>query len=193
VVTTQDGKSEKLLGTKLPIDTELGRLAGRLDALLAEVSQHPLKTLRLELTEPVLNTHGTLRTVIVLSNRGTEPLAIRSPVELAGEKDGWLRLDLWPDKPPSQVRQEDTRNARAEKVELLQPTDALQGLKTILELPAQGSLSFRVDARIEEASAGATLVRLTYATYAGGTAGRALVGEVMSRPVKVDVRLKGAP
>ncbi|XYH98340.1 hypothetical protein ACMHYB_00805 [Sorangium sp. So ce1128] len=188
-VTSEAGTVEKLIGTKLPVHADLRIITGILDRIVKGVLEHPLRTLRVELSQAAVDPRGELTAVLGAENRGTEPTDLRSPLDLLSGENGWITVEVWPDKPPSEIASEDVTRASIAKVELVSPPDPAFTSRQTLTLAPRGTMSFRVRAKLEGAKAGPSLVRLLYASFAPPAAGRApIVGEVVSKPARLDVR-----
>jgi hypothetical protein len=183
-VTREGTTVEKLVGTRVPVDANLRMAMDTLDRIARSVVEHPTSTLRIELSNAVVDPRGGLTAVVALHNRGGEPTLFRSPFDLLAGDSGWLTLELWPDKPSAEVASGDVSRVSVSKIEGVDPPDPTATTKQVLTLGPTATLSFRIRAKLAHPKAGPSLVRLAYASFAGGAA---LVGEVVSKPAKVDV------
>lgn len=187
-VTSAGGTAEKLVGTKLPIDANMRMVTDMLDRIVKGVLEHPQRTLRIELSQATVDPRGGLTAVLVMENRGIEPTLLRNPLDLLSGENGWIRVELWPDKPPSEIASEDVARASIAKVELVSPADPAFASRKILTLAPKGTMSLRIRAKLEGPKAGPSLVRLSYASFAPAVADSApIMGEVVSKPTKVGV------
>lgn len=189
-VTSGGATVEKLVGTKLPVDANLRMATATLDRIIKATLDHPVATLRIELSQAAVDPRAGLSALLSFNNRGTDPTLFRSPFDLLPGENGWLTVELWPDKPASDIASEDVVRATVTKVELVDPTDPAIPTRQGLTLASKATMSFRVRAKLEKPKAGPSLVRLAYASFAGPQG--ALVGEVLSQPAKVDVPREAA-
>jgi hypothetical protein len=177
--------TEKAVGTAQPIDARLLALMNQLDALATRVAEHPRQVLGIEVADVSMGANRTVDLTLTLSSRGTQAVVCRSPVALVGAPDGWVSIQLWPNVPVAQLAAGDILRAVANKVDDRRDPPSFAA---VLELPPGGSASFRVQAKLPDAKAGASVVRVSYASFAPGASGRPLlIGEVLSKTVKIDV------
>jgi len=189
-VTAGSEVTDKAVGTVEAVDPRLLALLNQLDAVAAKVAEHPREVLGIEVADVTMSADRTVQLTLTLESRGTQAVVCRSPVALVGAPDGWVALDLWPDVPVAQLRAGDVLRADATRVDEAQQPPSFAA---VLELPAGKSASFRVQAKLPDARPGASVVRLSLASFAPGAAGRPLlVGEVRSKTLAIDVRPRGA-
>ncbi|MGH9900936.1 MAG: hypothetical protein ACRD68_03750, partial [Pyrinomonadaceae bacterium] len=175
---------EKLVGEREPVDAAMRELIGRLDQIAAKVSQHPLQTLRAELSLVTINEGRSVMATLTLSNRGTQPAVCRNPLVMTNAPDAHLTIEAWPDKPPSELRAEDQVSAGVQGVEMTGRPAGAQAPPAVVEIPPHGSAPFRIYAVLPLKGAGPYAVRALYMNTAGRAGDRPLiVGEVYSKTV----------
>ncbi len=89
------GEVAKQVSPADPIDPRLQQVLSYLDGLVAQVMKHPRRVLRAALAPPVASGE-TLLAELEFSNAGREALVFRSPLDVAGQGKGWLRVEAWP-------------------------------------------------------------------------------------------------
>lgn len=179
---------EKMVGTRQPVDPTMRELIRQLDEIAAEVARHPRQTLRLELAEVNINSSGALSATLTVSNSGAEPAAVRNPASMIEAEDARLFLQMWPDKPASELRASDTFTVNLESLTVAGQSSAGQSVPSVITLQPAASVSFRLNARIESQRAGVYMVRAFYTTTTRTVEGdTVIIGEVFSRMIRVNI------
>lgn len=187
-LVTRTETIEKLVGTRAPVDPNLRELIRQLDEIAAEVARHPRQTLRLELAEVSINSSGALTGTLTLSNSGVEPTAIRNPASMIEADDARLFLQMWPDKPPSELRATDTFTVNLESVAAAGQSSAGQPVPSVITLQPAASVSFRINGRVESQRAGVYVVRAFYTTTTRTIEGNTvIIGELFSRMMRANI------
>lgn len=190
VVTHGTETIQKAVGTREPVDARLLALFQKLDTLASVTLEHPRNVLGIDVHGATMSRDKLVRVDVTLSSRGSQSVVCRSPVALVGAPDGWIAIQLWPDVPVKQLGAGDIHRANATRVaDLRQPPS----FAATLEIPPGGSATFRVEAKLEGAKPGPSVIRVSYASFHPGPSGRpTLVGELQAKTIKIDVPGGGA-
>lgn len=187
-LVTRTETIEKMVGTRQPVNPALRELIRQLDEIANEVARHPRQILRIELAQAGISSTGEMTATLTLSNSGTEPVAYRNPVRMIGADDAHLSLQIWPDKPASELRAEDMFTVDVETATAARPSGGGEADPAVITIPSAASVSFRLQARLPSSRAGTYLTRALYETLTRAIEGNpVMTGEVFSRTVKVNI------
>jgi len=177
-------KVEKRIGMRKPVDPRMQALLERLDRIVREVKQHPVRNLQLQLSRARLESDGTFAGTITLTNPGTASVTCANPAALRGAPGGRLSLRGWPDREESEIHSTDIFDADVIDVE----REGLPAKSTggLLEISAGASASFRIRAPAPKRDDIAYVVQVLYQNTAAERGGReVMIVELYSPPVKL--------
>lgn len=183
---TGGGATTKAVGTHLPVDARVSAMMNHLDGIVLKAYDHPRQVLSIAVSGAVVKPDRTAELVLTLTGKGTQLVTCRAPTALKSAPDGWIQIKLWPDLPSDKLGAHNIWSVKASDVE-----DAQNPLSyiSILDLAPGASASYRVRARLPDATPGASILVVSYANFAAGPPEKQLlVGEVVSTRVPVEVR-----
>jgi len=182
-VTSPGSTSEKLVGTRTPIDPGLQRVFGELDRIVELVVAHPGRVVRSEIEHLVVGTEGTVTLDLRLRALGTGPVRMRSPIDLTSGESGWITVTAWPDPPPPGAV---ATTASIIAVTPFDPPEPTGHEPSVVELRPGESARFRVRATLSSTPRGPIAVRVTLANFLPEVAQHdVLVGEVSTTTTTV--------
>ena len=187
-VIARSEKSEKLVGSRAPVDPAMRRVIDALDQVILKVKSHPEQTLRIKLIQVTVSPGKMLTAVLSLSNSGSELLSCRNPSNMMGGTDCQLSFQAWPDKPRSDLRPEDLTIVNPTDVHPLDSSGRPSDITPFIEVAPGATISFRVHSMLVVRNTGRYVIRVFYANSAKEVSGRrVLVGQLFSETVKVNI------
>ncbi len=81
-VTAGKETSEKLVGTREAVDPGMSKIIDGLDQVVVKLKSHPQQALRIELTQPTINSAWVLTATMSLSSTGVQSINCRNPLAL---------------------------------------------------------------------------------------------------------------
>jgi hypothetical protein len=184
VVSSGDGRIEKMVGTTEPVDPALARLIGELDAVVGSAMQHPRRAIRIDVMDANVDASGRLTLHFELLGRGTEAADLVHPARLAGRPGVWIRG--WSPVARGQPQAADTFAVDAETIE--ETGGGATAAGSFLRLAAGQRRAFRVTAQLAVSGPATYQTQLIYQNtteYPGGPA--VLVGELVSKTFTLEV------
>jgi len=180
--------TEKLIGTREPVDPRTQKLISYLDQVVAGVARRPVQVLRLTLSDAAVSAGGALAGVLTLASVGPQDLACRNPLGPPEPAPVRLSLEAWPDLPPGQLTAHHVARGAVAALEPLKLPPGASPTSLVVPLPAGESAAFRWRARLDFRMAGSHTVRLRLASDLSRAADFNLIhGELYSNMLKVPV------
>ena len=102
IVSVAGDTIEKMVGTTKPVQLELAAIVSRLDRIVAEAMQRPVRTLRMDLSHVAIDSAGLVTLDFSLSVGRLEAMGFLNPASSA--PGAGLSIRGWSDKPPAQFR-----------------------------------------------------------------------------------------
>jgi hypothetical protein len=186
IISSGSSTIEKMTGTTEPVDPGLAKLIGRLDQVVAEVMRHPKRTLRMKVSQVVLDDSGTATLDFELVGGGTEVMNIVNPATLAVGPG--LSVQGWPDKPPSEFQAGEVFGFSIDKIREAgaQPEDAVA--ETLIQIAPGEVRSFRASVGLPVPAPQTYLIRLAYQnTTEFPEKPAVMIGELFSKSIKLYV------
>ena len=177
----------KFVGTTEPVDQNLDRDFAKLDTVVHQVQQHPLAVLQFRIFQSALDPSGTLRLNAGFSNLGIQTLYCRNPQDILDAEeamDGRLIVNIWPDKPLSQLEADDIVALKVQEVKQLFVHEKVVTSQGVVEIPPGGWIQFEFSISCGLKTTDGYVIRATYANelHKKTTNGKPLiVGEILSR------------
>ncbi len=169
---------EKRIGRRRPVDPAMETLMRRLDRVADEVKRHPVRNLSMRSENVKMNSSGDLEATLILSNPGTETVAIGNPA-YPGMAATSVRVQ--PDVPDIELQSTDIIDTKAVEVRVAR-RGAAETAEPVLEIQPGGSLSFVATFRLGAKPEGKRVARFRYQQTASERNGRPVLATELYSP-----------
>jgi hypothetical protein len=163
----------------------MAKLLGRFDQVVAEVMQHPKRTLRMKVSRVELDESGTATLDFELVGGGTEAVDIVNPATLA--QGAGLSLQGWPDKPPDEFQAGEVFGFSIDEItEVKKPEGVIP--ETLIQIAPGEVRSFHAGVGLPVPAPQTYLIQLVYQNATEFPEKPAvMIGELFSKRIKIDV------
>jgi hypothetical protein len=176
------GQIEKRIAPARPVAPQTQLVIDRMDQIVKQVRLHPLRNLALRISDATLDTSGSLRATMTLTNPGTLPFLCIDPATRPKPSGARLSLSAWPDRDKSTLHSTDIVSAESIDVEAVNPSRT--GPDDLLELLPNAAVSFRIRAVLPVHEKAAYVIQGRYQNMDSARAGL-MVFEVYSRAERI--------